>query len=88
MVPLNIPELVLREIFLIRVRLPGVTAIIFAQSCNFELKFFVDNPFMKKTTLQVQEVIFNLLQDIDTIFKFWFYAFLNIFWVKNGFSNL
>ena len=50
MVPLNIPELVSREIFLIRVRLPGGAAIIFAQSWNFELKFFVDNPFMKKIT--------------------------------------
>ena len=49
MVPLNIPELVSREIFLIRVRLPGGAAIIFAQSWNFELKLFVDNPFMKKT---------------------------------------
>ena len=58
LVPLNIPELVSREIFLIRVRLPGGAAIIFAQSWNFELKFFVDNPFMKKTTLQVWEVIF------------------------------
>ena len=48
MVPLNIPELVSREIFLIRVRLPGGAAIIFAQSWNFELKFFVDNPFMQK----------------------------------------
>ena len=46
--PLNIPELVSREIFLVRVRLPGDAAIIFAQSWNFELKFFVDNPFMKK----------------------------------------
>ena len=48
MVPLNIPELVSREIFLIRVRLPGGAAIIFAQSWNFELKFIVDNPFMQK----------------------------------------
>ena len=50
MVPLNIPELVSREIVLIRVRLPGGAAIIFAQSWNFELKFFVDNPFMQKIT--------------------------------------
>ena len=48
MVPLNIPELVLSEIFLIRVWLPGGAAIIFAQSWNFELKFFVDDPFMQK----------------------------------------
>ena len=39
LVPLNIPELVLSEIFLIRVRLPGGAAIIFAQSWNSELKF-------------------------------------------------
>ena len=45
---MNIPELVSIEIFLIRVRLPGGAAIIFAQSWNLELKFFVDNPFMKK----------------------------------------
>ena len=51
MVPLNIPELFSIEIFLIPVALQS-------QSWNFELKFFVDNPFMKKTTLQVQEVIF------------------------------
>ena len=48
LVPLNILELVSHEIFLIRVRLPGGAAIIFAQSWNFELKFFVDNPFMQK----------------------------------------
>ena len=48
MVPLNIPELVSHEIFLIRVRLPGGAAIIFAQSLNFELKYFVDNQFMQK----------------------------------------
>ena len=48
MVPLNIPELVLREIFLICVQLPGGAAIIFAKSWNFELEFFEDNPFMQK----------------------------------------
>ena len=48
MVPLNIPELVSSEIFLIRFWLPGGVAIIFAQSWNFELKFFVDDPFMQK----------------------------------------
>ena len=48
MVPLNIPELVLREICLIRVGLPGGAEIIFVQSWNFELKFFVDDPFMQK----------------------------------------
>ena len=48
MVPLNIPELVSHEIFSIGVQLPGGAAIIFAQSWNFELKFFVGNPFMQK----------------------------------------
>ena len=48
LVPLNIPELVSGEIILIRVRLPGGAAIFFAQSWNFELKFFVDNPFKEK----------------------------------------
>ena len=48
LVPLNIPELVSSEIFLIRVWFPGGAAIIFAQSWNFELKFFVDDPFMQK----------------------------------------
>ena len=48
LVPLNIPELVLIEVFLIRVWLPGGAAIIFAQSWNFELKYFVGNPFMQK----------------------------------------
>ena len=36
--------------FLIHVRLPGGTAIIFTQSLNFELKFFVDHPLMQKIT--------------------------------------
>ena len=35
-------------VFLIRVWLPGGAAIIFSQSWNFELKFFVDNPYVKK----------------------------------------
>ena len=47
------PELVLREIFLIPVWLPGGAEIIFAQSCNFELKFFLDIPFTKKLVLGV-----------------------------------
>ena len=48
MVSLNILKLVSIEIFLIRVWLPGDAAIIFAQSWNFELKFFVGNSFMQK----------------------------------------
>ena len=47
MVPLNIPELVLHDIFLIHVRLPGGATIIFAQSWNFKLKLFLGIPFMK-----------------------------------------
>ena len=48
MIPLNIPDFAASIVFLIRVRLPGGAAIIFAQSWNFELRFFVDNPFMQK----------------------------------------
>ena len=48
LIPLNIPDFAASIIFLIHVRLPGGTTIIFAQSWNFELKFFVDNPFMQK----------------------------------------
>ena len=50
LIPLNIPDFAASIVFLIRVRLPGGAAIIFAQSWNFELKFFVDNPFMQKIT--------------------------------------
>ena len=50
MVPLNIPELVSRETFLILVRLPGGAATIFAQSWNFELKFLVGIQLMQKIT--------------------------------------
>ena len=45
MVPLSIPELASCEIFLI---LGFQVAIIFAQSWNFELKFFMKDPFMQK----------------------------------------
>ena len=48
LIPLNIPDFAASIVFLIRVRLPGGAAIIFAQSWNFELKFIVDNPFMQK----------------------------------------
>ena len=48
MIPLNIPDFAASIVFLIRVRLPGGAAIIFAQSWNFELKFIVDNTFMQK----------------------------------------
>ena len=39
LIPLNIPDFAASIVFLIRVRLPGGAAIIFAQSWNFELKF-------------------------------------------------
>ena len=50
LIPLNIPDFAASIVFLIRVRLPGGAAIIFAQRRNFELKFFVDNLFMQKIT--------------------------------------
>ena len=56
MVHLTIPDLVLREIFLIRV--PGGAAIIFAQSWTFELKFFWTILLCKKSPLLVYEAIF------------------------------
>ena len=49
LIPLNISDFAASIVFLISVWLPGGAAIIFAQSWNFELKFYVDNPFMKKT---------------------------------------
>ena len=48
LIPLNIPDFAASIVFLICVRLPGGAAIIFSQSWNFELKFFVDNSFVKK----------------------------------------
>ena len=45
LIPLNIPDFAASIVFLICVRLPGGAAIIFSQSWNFELKFFVDNSF-------------------------------------------
>ena len=48
MIPLNIPDFAASNVFLIRVRLLGGAAIIFARSWNFELKFIVDNAFMQK----------------------------------------
>ena len=57
MVPLNIPELVLREIFLIRVRLPGGAAIIFAQSWNFEL---MSSSSINLEIREIREILENL----------------------------
>ena len=51
LIPLNIPDFAASIVFLIRVRLPGGAAIIFAQIWNFELKFIVDNPFNAKNQL-------------------------------------
>ena len=48
LIPLNISELTVSQIFFETVWLPGGDAIIFAQSWNFELKFFMDNPLMQK----------------------------------------
>ena len=48
LIPLNIPDFATSIVFLICVRLLGGAAIIFSQSWNFELKFFVDNPYVKK----------------------------------------
>ena len=48
LIPLTISEFAHIEKKILSVWLPGGAAIIFAQSWNFELKFFVDNPFMQK----------------------------------------
>ena len=46
--PMIIPEFAISSFFIVTVWTPGGAAIIFAQSWNFELKFFLDIPFMKK----------------------------------------
>ena len=53
LIPLNIPDYAASIVFLIRVRLPGGAAIIFAQSWNFELKFLWIIHLCKKSLLQV-----------------------------------
>ena len=55
---MNIPDFAASIVFLIRVRLPGGAAIIFAQSWSFELKFFVDIYYTTKLALGVCESIF------------------------------
>ena len=47
-IPMTTPEFATSSFFIVTVWTPGGAAIIFAQSWNFELKFFVDNPFMQK----------------------------------------
>ena len=47
-IPITIPEIAASTFFPVTVWTPGGTAIIFAQSWNFELKFFVGNTFMQK----------------------------------------
>ena len=54
---MSIPDFAASIVFLIRVWLPGGAAIIFSQSCNFELNFFVDNPYVKKLALEAFESI-------------------------------
>ena len=57
-IPMTIPEFARSSFFIVTVWTPGGAAIIFAQSWNFELKFFVDNPFMKKINSTGVESLF------------------------------
>ena len=45
---MTIPEIAASDFFPVTVWTPGGAAIIFAQSWNFELKFFIDIDFMQK----------------------------------------
>ena len=47
-IPITIPEIAASTFFLVTVWTPGGAAIIFAQSWNFELKFFLDITFIRK----------------------------------------
>ena len=47
-IPMTIPEFARSSFFIVTVWTPGGAVIIFAQSWNFELKFFVEDPFMQK----------------------------------------
>ena len=49
-IPMTIPEIAASAFFPVTVWTPGGAAIIFTQSWNFELNFFVDNPFIQKIT--------------------------------------
>ena len=82
LIPLNIPDFAASIVFLICVRLPGGAAIIFSQSWNFELKFFVDNPYVKKigtrsfwihflSKNKFKTAIFEIWKFSDYIWKSW-----------------
>ena len=47
-IPMTIPEIAASAFFPVTVWTPGGAAIIFAQSWNFKLKFFLGIPFVKK----------------------------------------
>ena len=47
-IPMTIPEFATSSFLTVTVWTPGGAAIIFAQIWNFELKFFLDIPFIKK----------------------------------------
>ena len=47
-IPMTISEFAISSFFNVKVWTPGGAAIFLAQSWNFELKFFLDIPFMKK----------------------------------------
>ena len=47
-IPMTIPEFAMSSFYIVTVWTTGGAAIIFAQSWNFELKYFVGNPFMQK----------------------------------------
>ena len=82
LIPLNTPDFAASIVFLICVRLPGGAAIIFSQSWNFELKFFVDNPYVKKigtrsfwihflSKNKFKTAIFEIWKFSDYIWKSW-----------------
>ena len=56
--PMIIPEFAISSFLIVTVWTPGGAAIIFAQSWNFELKFFVDDHLSKKLLLQGWGAIF------------------------------
>ena len=57
-IPMTIPEFATSSFFTVTVWTPGGAAIIFAQSWNFKLKFFLGIPFMKKLAPGVVGSIF------------------------------
>ena len=52
-IPITIPEFDTSVFLAVTVWTPDSAAIVFAQSWNFELKFFVDIPFIEKLVLGV-----------------------------------